>query len=58
MVGHWGDGEGEVALYEDQRPPPLRSCVFSSGIGPESGWSDGVEFRDGRVSRVVEDYGV
>ncbi len=58
VVGHWGDGEGEVALYEDRRPPPFRPGVVSSGVGPEFWWSDGVEFRDGWVSRVVEDEGV
>ncbi len=54
MVGHWGIGEGEVALYEDGRSPPFSPGVVSSGVGPEFGWSDGVEFRYRWVSRVVE----
>ncbi len=58
MVGHWEDGEGEVALYKDRRPPPFRPGVVSFGIGPEFWWSDGVEFGGGWVSRVVKDEGV
>ncbi len=55
VVCHWGNGKREVALYEDRRTPPCRPGVFSFGIGPEFWWSDGVEFGDGWVSRVVED---
>ncbi len=55
MVGHSWDGEGEVALNENGRPPPFRPGVVSSGVRPEFWGTDGVEFRDGGVSRVLED---
>ena len=55
MVGHSRDGEWKVALDEDRGPPPFRPSSVSSGVRPEFWGADGVEFRDGGVSRVLED---
>ncbi len=55
MVPHCRDREWEVALYEDGRPPPFCPGVVSSGVGSEFWGADGVKFRYGRVSRVLED---
>ncbi len=55
VVGHCRDGEWEAAMYKDGRPPPLGPGVVSSGVGSEFWGADRVEFRYGRVSRVLED---
>ncbi len=55
MVCHCRDGEGEVALYEDRRPPPCRPGVVSFCIGSEFRGTDGVEFWGGWVGGVLED---
>ena len=50
---HSGDGEWEVALDEDCRPPPGCPGVISFGISSEFWGAYGVEFGDVRVSWVL-----
>ena len=52
MISHSREGEGEVALYQYGRAPPLCPRVVSPGIGAESWGADRVEFLYDRVGGV------
>ena len=53
VISHGWNREGEVALYEDGRAPPLRPGVVSSSVCYESWGADGVELGYSGVGRVL-----
>ena len=52
VINHRRDGEGEVALYQYERAPPLCPRVVSPSISAKSWGADRIEVVYGRVGGV------